>query len=82
MRICSYDDYTKTSLMLLRIALILYIHPPYLNPNFELRSSNGNLQYFKIVRIVSSVPILNPLNLLILLCICSGNSQSVRPFLQ
>ena len=56
MRICSYDDYTKTSLMLLRIALILYIHPPYLNPNFELRSSNGNLQYFKIVRIVSSVP--------------------------
>lgn len=50
------DDYTKTSLMLLRIALILYIHPPYLNPNFELRSSNGNLQYFKIVRIVSSVP--------------------------
>jgi hypothetical protein len=42
--------------MLLKIALILYIHPPYLNPNFELRSSNGNLQYFKIVRIVSSVP--------------------------
>ncbi len=56
MRICSYDDYTKTILMLLKIALILYIHPPYLNPNFELRSSNGNLQYFKIVRIVSSVP--------------------------
>ena len=40
--------------MLLKIALILYIHPPYLNPNFELRSSNGNLQYFKIVKIVSS----------------------------